>query len=107
MPTEIHQHAARMLWQGYSTLDIVTELQNKFDILGDDKERELYVQVGRLRDQIKEARALAPAAAEQMFRDGLEWKEVIDALTRPFLISNFEATGIAQKAHAVVEAEQK
>ena len=106
MPTEIHKHAARMIWQGYSTLDIVSELQNKFDILGDTAERELYINIGKLRSQIKEARELAPAAAEQMFRDGHDWKDVKDVLMRPYLLSGFEVDGIVSRAEAAVKAEQ-
>ena len=63
-------------------------------------------QINRLRNEIAEARKLAPAFAEQKFREGYEWKEVIDLLSRPCLLSAFEITGIAQKASAVVEAEQ-
>lgn len=103
--SEVQKHAARLIWQGYSSLDVVSELRQKFDI-GESAERELEIRVGQLRARIAEARTLAPAAAEQMFRDGLEFREVIDALTQPFLLSTFEATGIAQRAHAVVEAAQ-
>lgn len=106
MATEIHKHTVRMLWTGWNTLDIVTELQRKFELLGDRVERELLIQVGQLREQVKEARELAPVAAEQMFRDGCEWKEVIDALSRPYLLSSFEIDGIVSRAQAAVKATQ-
>lgn len=107
MATEIHKHVVRMIWQGYSTLDIVSDLQNRFDILGDEAERELYVKVGQLRKQITEARALAPAAAGQMFRDGLEWCEVTEALSRPYLLPSHEVVGFASKAQEKVQQEQE
>lgn len=106
MPTPIHQHACRLLWAGsYSTLEIVSELRDKFD-LGESAERDLEIKVGELRAQIQEARSLAPAFAEQMFRDGVEYKEIEDRLLRPYLLSGFEIQGIISRARAVIEAEQ-
>ena len=106
MPTEMHKFVARLIWQSYSTLDIVAEIQQKFD-LGDAAEHELFIKVGQLRNMIKEARELAPAAARKMLEDGYERKDIIDALKSPFLLSGFEVDGIVARAEATLKAEQK
>lgn len=108
MVSEIHKDAARMIWAGsYSSIEIVDTLAAKYDILGDAAERELYIRVGKLRDQIKEARDLAPATAKKMLEDGYERKEIEDALKAPYLLSGFEVDGIVSRALAACKAEQE
>lgn len=107
MPTEIHKHAARMIWQGWSTLDIVSEIQNKFGLSQRaEVEHELFKRVGELRALIKEARDLAPSTAKKWLEEGYTRAEVADILVRPFLLSNFEIDGIVSRAQAAVESEQ-
>ena len=109
--TEIHRAVANAIWRGLRNLEILDELKNprgRFNLnLSDSAELEMELQINRIRKAIDEARRLAPAFAEQKFREGREWKEVLDALSRPYLLSSFEVTGIAQKAHAAVKAEQE
>lgn len=110
MPTEIHKRIVNAIWRGLRNLEVLDELSDPRGLnltLNDAEEHEMENQINRLRSEIAEARKLAPAFAEQKFREGYEWKEVIDALSRPYLLSTFEVTGIAQRAHAVVEAEQE
>lgn len=107
MATEIHKHAARLIWQSWSTIEIVDDLMSKFSLLGDATERELYVKVGQLRNLVAEARKSAPATAEQMFRDGFDLKEIEEALKAPFLLSGFEIDGIVRRAQAAVKSEQE
>lgn len=106
MPTEIHKDTTRMIWAStYSTLEIVAELRNKYD-LGESAENALSIQVGKLREQIKEALALAPAAAEQLARDGYTFKEIVDALSRPCLIPTGAAVNAAATALEKIAAEK-
>ena len=105
MPTEIHKDTARLVWTGHSNLEIVAELQSKYD-LGESAEHALSVQVVRLRAQIKEAMELAPAAADQMARDGCEFKEIVDTLSRPYLIPNGAAVNAAIEALEKIAAEK-
>lgn len=106
MPTPIHQDTARMIWAStYSTLEIVAELRNKYD-LGESAEHALFAKVNELRAQIKEAMALAPAAAEQLARDGYEFKEIVDILSRPCLIPTGAAVNAATSALEKVAAEK-
>lgn len=103
--SEVRKHATVMLWQGWSTLDIVFELRQKFEI-GESAERELEIQVARLRSQIKEARELAPGVAAQMLRDGYERAEINRRLEAPYLLSGFEVNGIVARALAEFQAEK-
>lgn len=103
--SEVRKHATVMLWQGWSTLDIVFELRQKFNI-GESAERELEIQVARLRSQIKEARELAPGVAAQMLRDGYERAEINRRLEAPYLLSGFEVNGIVARALVEVQAEK-
>jgi hypothetical protein len=80
----------RLIHQGHSTLEIVTELQNKFDLLGNEVERELYANVGRLRTEIAEFRSKAPTLAGLGFRRGYSWKEVVTVLESAGLLSGNE-----------------
>ena len=108
--TEVHKRIVNAIWRGLRNLEILDELCDPRGLsltLSDAEEREMEGQINRLRNGIAEARKLAPAFAEQKFREGHEWKEVVDALSRPFLLSNFEVVGIASRAHAAVEAEQE
>lgn len=102
MASDLHKTTVAMIHQQYSTLDIVSELQNKFDLLGDETERELTLSVNRLRREIVESRAYAEQAAEEAFRQGTTWKEVVAILEKPALLASYEVITYAHRAHEKV-----
>lgn len=99
MPTELHKATVSLIHQGYRNLELVDTLKRKFDILGDEAERELEKTVNALRKRIAEARACAQEVAEEAFRQGKTWKETIVILERPALLASYEVITYAHRAY--------
>jgi hypothetical protein len=78
----IRKDTINLILRGFGTLDIVNEMQKKYDLLGPTIERDLMIEINKLRTEIIEFTRVAPGIAESAFNEGLEWREVLATLDR-------------------------
>lgn len=105
MMTEIKKETIRLLWLGHNSLQIVAELVNKYDI-GESQQALMPKAIAEIRAEIEDFRKRAPELAEECFRRGEEWRDVLAKFAEVGLIPSIEYVGICSRASAKVEAEQ-
>lgn len=113
MNTGVRDATIKAIWRGESTMDIVKIIVARFDMVpGGHEEREVGLQVARLRTEIENLVRDLPDKIEKALREGFSWQQVREVIDEQngHLIPNFNLDAligrVAGKIAKEKEAEQ-
>lgn len=87
--SDLHKAIVNGIWRSLTTMEILAELTDPRGLsltLGDAEERAMEDLINDLRRRVQEAKDCGAEAALKAAQAGLEWKEVIEYLEKPYLL---------------------
>ena len=107
MLSDLEKAILNCLFRNLRPLEILEELRAKNLILGDESERAAETSIRMLEARCEEARQCAQEAAENAVRDGLDWKDVVDYLSKPGLLTSGQVIHYTLAAFEKFAAEKE